>query len=262
MAGSFGYQAETLEFRARWLKRTCFRLFVRRGGRSHRRDGTSCRHQIADGTSREALHVVRVLDQALGERRKARDRISAVDGIHRRYLHDEVAERIRELVLSGELEPNSRVNELELAERFGISRTPLREAIKILATEGMLELLPNRGARVAAVNEAEIDEMLEVIAGLEANAARLLAKRITDSEIADIAELHEAMLEAYGKRDETRYFTLNRQIHEAMMRAAKNATLAHSSMRVFRRIQRFRYEAHKTPNNGSVRLTNTRRCCG
>lgn len=174
-------------------------------------------------------------------------RISAIDGIHRRYLHDEVAERIRELVRSGELEPNSRVNELELAERFGISRTPLREAIKILATEGMLELLPNRGARVAAVNETEIDEMLEVIAGLEANAARLLARRITDSEIADIAELHEAMLEAYEKRDEARYFTLNRQIHEAMMRGAKNATLAQLYAGLSSRIQRFRYAAHKTP---------------
>ncbi|MCA3597696.1 MAG: GntR family transcriptional regulator [Methylobacterium sp.] len=174
-------------------------------------------------------------------------RISAIDGIHRRYLHDEVAERIRDLIRSGELEPNSRVNELELAERFGISRTPLREAIKILATEGMLELLPNRGARVAAVNEAEIDEMLEVIAGLEANAARLLAKRITDSEIADIAELHEVMLEAYEKRDEAHYFTLNRQIHEAMMRAAKNATLAQLYAGLSSRIQRFRYAAHKTP---------------
>ncbi|MCA3596198.1 MAG: GntR family transcriptional regulator [Methylobacterium sp.] len=174
-------------------------------------------------------------------------RISAIDGIHRRYLHDEVAERIRDLIRSGELEPNSRVNELELAERFGISRTPLREAIKILATEGMLELLPNRGARVAAVNEAEIDEMLEVIAGLEANAARLLAMRISDSEIADIAELHEVMLEAYEKRDEAHYFTLNRQIHEAMMRAAKNATLAQLYAGLSSRIQRFRYAAHKTP---------------
>ncbi|MCZ8269638.1 MAG: GntR family transcriptional regulator [Beijerinckiaceae bacterium] len=174
-------------------------------------------------------------------------RISAVDGIHRRYLHDEVAERIRDLIRAGELEPNSRVNELELAERFGISRTPLREAIKILATEGLLELLPNRGARVPAVNEAEIDEMLEVIAGLEANAARLLAKRITDSEIADIAELHEAMLEAFERRDEARYFTLNRQIHEAMMRAAKNATLAQLYAGLSSRIQRFRYAAHKTP---------------
>jgi DNA-binding GntR family transcriptional regulator len=89
--------------------------------------------------------------------------------------------------------------------------------------------------------------MLEVIAGLEANAARLLAKRITDSEIADIAELHEAMLEAFERRDEARYFTLNRQIHEAMMRAAKNATLAQLYAGLSSRIQRFRYAAHKTP---------------
>ena len=71
-------------------------------------------------------------------------------GIRRRYLHDEVAQRLRELIRVGELEPRARINELELTVRFGISRTPLREAIKILATEGLLELLPNRGARVAS----------------------------------------------------------------------------------------------------------------
>ena len=73
-------------------------------------------------------------------------------GISRRYLHDEVAERMRELIRSGEMEPKARINEGELTERFGISRTPLREAIKILATEGLLELLPNRGARVASIS--------------------------------------------------------------------------------------------------------------
>ena len=167
--------------------------------------------------------------------------------ITRRTLHDEVLERVRDMIIEGRLEPGQRINEGLVGAQLGVSRTPLREAIKILATEGMLELLPNRGARVAAVNEAEIDEMLEVIAGLEANAARLLARRITDSEIADIAELHEAMLEAYERRDEARYFTLNRQIHEAMMRAAKNATLAQIYAGLSSRIQRFRYAAHKTP---------------
>ncbi len=88
--------------------------------------------------------------------------------INRRSLHGEVAERLRGLILSGELAPRSRVNELELCERFGISRTPLREAIKLLAGEGLLVLLPNKGARVAALDEAEIDEILEVVAGLEA----------------------------------------------------------------------------------------------
>src|SRR5688572_22803430 len=115
-------------------------------------------------------------------------------GISRRYLHDEVAERLRALIRSGDLEPKSRVNELELAERFGISRTPLREAIKILATEGLLELLPNRGARVASITNQEIEEMIEVVAGLEATAADLACRRITDGEIAEIEALHRRMV--------------------------------------------------------------------
>src|SRR5918997_6239315 len=107
-------------------------------------------------------------------------------GISRRYLHDEVAERLRALIRSGDLEPKARVNELELAARFGISRTPLREAIKILATEGLLELLPNRGARVASISEAELDDMLEVVAGLEGTAAELACRSITDAKVAAI----------------------------------------------------------------------------
>jgi DNA-binding GntR family transcriptional regulator len=178
-------------------------------------------------------------------------RIASLDGIQRRYLHDEVAERIRALILAGELEPKSRVNELELSERFGISRTPLREAIKILATEGLLELLPNRGARVASVDAAEIDEMLEVIAGLEANAALLLVNRITAAEIAAVEERHAAMLSAYRLGDEGGYFRENRAIHEAMMAAARNTTLAGIYATISGRIQRFRYTAHKTPEQWS-----------
>lgn len=173
-------------------------------------------------------------------------RIAATEGIARRYLHDEVAERLRALILSGELAPDTRVNELELAERFGISRTPMREAIKILSSEGLVELLPNRGARVATIEEAEIDEMLEVIAGLEANAARLAARRVTEAEIARIAKDHAAMVAAYEAGDEPRYFMLNRAIHERMMLAAKNATLAGIYASLSSRIQRFRYSAHKT----------------
>src|SRR5829696_5464504 len=90
--------------------------------------------------------------------------------ISKRYLHDEVADRLRALIREGELEPRARVNELELSERFGISRTPLREAIKILATEGLLELLPNKGARVASISPEETDEVIEVVAGLEGTA--------------------------------------------------------------------------------------------
>lgn len=167
--------------------------------------------------------------------------------ISRRYLHDEAAERLRELIRAGELEPRARVNEFELAERFGISRTPLREAIKILATEGLLELLPNRGARVASVSPEEVDEIMEVVAGLEATAADLACRAITDEEIASIEVKHIAMVEAWKRGDDPAYFILNREIHEAIMQASRNATLQGIYASLSGRIQRARYSAHKTP---------------
>ena len=159
-------------------------------------------------------------------------------GISRRYLHDEVAERMRELISSGEMEPKSRINETELTERFGISRTPLREAIKILATEGLLELLPNRGARVASISEREIEEMMEVIAGLEATAGDLACRSVTDAEIAAIQADHDAMVTAWQAGDEAGYFSNNRRIHEAIMAAARNAILASLYQSLSGRIQR------------------------
>jgi DNA-binding GntR family transcriptional regulator len=173
-------------------------------------------------------------------------RIPAGEGIQRRYLHDEVADRLRELILSGELEPRSRVNELELCERFGTSRTPLREAIKILSSEGLVELLPNRGARVASLSAGEIDEMVQVVAGLEAVAAELACQRAADDEIDAIAADTDAMAEAWRQRDETAYFTLNRAIHEGVIAAARNATLRQIYASLSSRIQRMRYTAHKT----------------
>lgn len=167
--------------------------------------------------------------------------------IARRYLHDEVAERLRDLIRSGELEPRARVNELELAERFGISRTPLREAIKILATEGLLELLPNRGARVASLSEAEIDETLEAVGALEAAAGELACLRMSGDEIERVAALNEEMRAACAASDDPAYFALNRAIHEAIMAGARNATLAGLYATLSGRIQRTRYSAHKTP---------------
>jgi DNA-binding GntR family transcriptional regulator len=167
--------------------------------------------------------------------------------ISRRYLHDEVAERLRDLIRDGELEPRARVNELELSERFGISRTPLREAIKILATEGLLELLPNKGARVASISAGETTEVLEVVAGLEGTAAELACRTITDEEIDAIAAKHAQMLAAWKAEDNVAYFTLNREIHEAVIAASANATLQGIYATLSGRIQRARYVAHKTP---------------
>jgi DNA-binding GntR family transcriptional regulator len=178
-------------------------------------------------------------------------RIVADLNLHRRYLHDEVADRLRALILAGDLPPRSRVNEIELAERFGISRTPLREAIKILATEGLLELLPNRGARVAVLSSEEIEDMLTVIGGLEGVAAELACKRISNAEIDAIAADHASMVEHWRSGDEPAYFARNRAIHVAIMAAARNPTLSAIYNNLSGRVARARYVAHKTPQQWS-----------
>ncbi len=167
--------------------------------------------------------------------------------IGRNYLHDEVAQRLRALIQSGEMKPRERLNETALAKRFGISRTPLREAIKILSAEGLLDILPNRGAQVASISLAEIEEVAEVIAGLEATAGELLCRHINDAEFAEIEALHQQMCEAYRLGDAPAYFALNQQIHEAMMAAAGNETLQGIYANLSSRIQRARFTAHKTP---------------
>jgi DNA-binding GntR family transcriptional regulator len=172
---------------------------------------------------------------------------AASDTIGRNYLHDEVAQRLRALIQSGEMQPRERLNETVLAKRFGISRTPLREAIKILSAEGLLDILPNRGAQVASISLIEIEEVAEVIAGLEATAGELLCRHVTDAEVAAIDVLHQRMRAAYQRNDAPEYFALNQRIHEAMMAAARNETLQAIYANLSSRIQRARFTAHKTP---------------
>jgi DNA-binding GntR family transcriptional regulator len=171
---------------------------------------------------------------------------AGVDPISRNYLHDEVVRGLRALIQSGELKPRQRLNETKLADQFQISRTPLREAIKVLAAEGLLDLLPNRGARVASISENEIDEMLEVIAGLEATGGELACARIQPEELEQIGALHARMSTAYLGGDVPTYFDLNRQIHDAIIAAARNETLSRIYAMLSGRVQRARYAAHKT----------------
>jgi DNA-binding GntR family transcriptional regulator len=168
-------------------------------------------------------------------------------GIVRKTLHHEVVvDALRELILGGEIEPRSRINEVALCERFGISRTPLREAIKLLAAEGLLELLPNRGARVVALSETEIGEILQVIGAMEGAAGELACERITEDEIATITQATEAMVAAWKAGDYATYFARNREIHDAIMAAARNSALQSTYRSLSGRVQRARFSAHKT----------------
>lgn len=161
-------------------------------------------------------------------------------------LHERACAALRDLIVEGELPPGSRISERELCARFGISRTPLREALKVLAREGLVELLPNRGARVARLDPKDVADMFDVMGALEALAGRLAAQRITEPELDEIRALHYEMLAAHARRDLPGYFCRNQAIHEAILRAARNPILATTYHGLAGRIRRARYLANMT----------------
>src|SRR5262245_64896162 len=121
--------------------------------------------------------------------------------IPRPMLHQQVAQQLRQMLVEGRVSPGAKLNERELCEHLRVSRTPLREAIKMLAAEGLVELLPNRGAVAVSLDEEDILHTFEVMAGLEAQAGELAAQRITDQELAEIQAMHFEMMAAYTRRD-------------------------------------------------------------
>jgi len=158
----------------------------------------------------------------------------------RRSLHDEVVERI----LEGGLAPDSRVPEKLLCAQFSISRTPLREALKVLASEGLLDLLPNRGAVVARLTVRDVEEMFEVMGALEALSGELACSRMADDDIAEVRALHYQMVLYYRRRNLPDYFRINQQIHEKIMDATDNAVLRMLYSNLAKRIRRARYMAN------------------
>jgi len=167
--------------------------------------------------------------------------------IARRSLTDELVERLRDLIVEGEFQPGERLGEKALCERFGVSRTPLREALKILATEGLLELSPNRGARIAGLSAADLDELFPLLGALEALAGELAAARIDEAGIAEVRALHYQMVAHYHRGDLAGYFRLNQQIHEQFLAAAGNATLSAMHRSLSGRLRPARYAANMSP---------------
>lgn len=167
--------------------------------------------------------------------------------IVRRTLHDEVADNLRALVLSGELVPGQKVPEAQLCERFGVSRTPLREAMKVLASEGFLQLLPNRGAIVARLTRQEIDELFPIMGALEALAGELACANIKLKDLTNIRRLHDAMVARHEVDDWPGYAKFNRQIHELLFEIAGNASLTALYQQLMMRIRSVRFTAKSSP---------------
>jgi len=137
-----------------------------------------------------------------------------------RALYEEVAELLRQRIFNRELEPGSWIDELKIAEDYGISRTPLREALKVLAAEGLVTMKVRRGAYVTEVNEKDMVDIYHLLGLLESDAAGVVAQHATDEQLRELQSLHEALEASAPDRD--RFFELNERFHMRLLEIADN----------------------------------------
>lgn len=177
------------------------------------------------------------------------------DGIHeeieqesiaRRSLHDEVAGRIRAAIVEGRLPPEERLNERVLCKRYGISRTPLREALKVLASEGLVILHPNRGASVPPLTVEDLDSTVAVMSHIEILVGKLAAERITEDGLEKVVSLHHRMARHRSLGELPLYFQANQTIHSELVRHTRNPALESVYASLNARMLRFRYLANQS----------------
>jgi DNA-binding GntR family transcriptional regulator len=137
-----------------------------------------------------------------------------------RALYEEVAERLRQRIFQRELEPGSWIDELKIADELGISRTPLREALKVLAAEGLVTMKVRRGAYVTEVSEKDLIDVYHLLSLLEADAVAMVAQSGSDAALAELQALHDELEHATQDRD--RFFEINERFHLRLLELADN----------------------------------------
>ena len=137
-----------------------------------------------------------------------------------RALYEEVAELLRQRIFNRELAPGNWIDELKLAEEYGISRTPLREALKVLATEGLVTMKVRRGAYVTEVSERDLTDVYHLLALLESDAAGVVATQATDAQLQELQVLHRELEKAVTNRE--RFFEINEAFHMRLLEIADN----------------------------------------
>ncbi|MCF3933594.1 GntR family transcriptional regulator [Acuticoccus sp. M5D2P5] len=158
------------------------------------------------------------------------------------------AQRIRDMIVAGELPAGDRIPERMITERLGISRTPLREAFKILEAEGLVHIEPNRGAMVVQLSLADVEQIIEMLIGMELHVAELACQRGTDAEIAEAERLHHEMVAAFERRDLLEYFNVNQLIHLQLFVCAHNDALTRVYKSESARIRRYRFASNREPS--------------
>lgn len=169
---------------------------------------------------------------------------SGLSVLDRRILHEAVADRLRDRIVEGALPPGAHLNERVLCEQLGVSRTPLREAFRTLAGEGIVALLPNRGAQVAVLSREDVAHAFELMAVLESLAGELAAVRATVTQRRTVKARHREMLAAHARRDLPGYYRLNSAIHRDFVAMARNPMLAETYGRLNARLQALRFRSN------------------
>ena len=154
------------------------------------------------------------------------------------------ADRLRALIIEGTLAPGTRLNERALSEQLGVSRTPLREAFRLLAAEGLLDQLPNRGVQVASLSREDVRQAFELMAALEGLAGELAAARVGPSDLADLEALQAELEQAHGQGDLSAYYRVNRAIHDRLQALAGNGLLVRTCDAINTRLHALRFRSN------------------
>lgn len=172
-----------------------------------------------------------------------------MEPIRRISLHEEVLIRLREMVVEGAWEPGDIIPELSVCGELQVSRTPVREALKVLAAEGLVDVLPRQGARIRVMAPSEAREIFEATGDIEAAAGRRACAFASEAAIKRIGRLHEQMRAAYAQGRRRAYFEANQAIHRAIVEAGGNSVLAGIHQRLSARMRRIRYACTNDPES-------------
>jgi len=167
--------------------------------------------------------------------------------IEKKPLHEEIANNLRELIMSGGLQEGDKIKEDELCSSMGISKTPLREALRVLSVEGLIQLVPNRGSFVSTPTFEEIREMFDVMSVLEGICARAAAEKMSAKDLATLEKLHTKLEKNFKRRAQREYIRINNQFHAFVQELAGNRTLNQIVNGLRQKILLYRYQSLNLP---------------
>jgi DNA-binding GntR family transcriptional regulator len=178
---------------------------------------------------------------------------------HHQTLREKILETIREAILRGTLKAGEKVAEPELAERFGISRTPIREAFRQLESEGYLTVIPRKGAVVTSLSERDVEEFYAIKSILEGYAARIAATRLTDKEVERLEAINDRLGQLANDGDVKTFFRVHNEFHELFIKAAGNIKLADLIGQLMMKFNRLRMASLSLPGRMEISVQEHRK---